>query len=128
MSSVSVADIAIVGLGEVGGKFLGEMLNLKERGVNVICVAQNSDTPGRQMAENAGISIVDVDAIVAMGSKVDVIFDLTGNPQVRRDLRQKMVDSGNRHTIIAPETIARLLWSAVSDEEVPAGHESAGYA
>lgn len=128
MDSISVADIAIVGLGQVGGKFFAEMLKLKERGVNIVCAAQNSDTPGKQMAVDAGIGLTDLDGIVAMGAKVDIIFDMTGNPAVRRELRQKMVDSGNRHTVIAPESVARLLWCAVSDTAVPTGHASAGYA
>jgi len=126
-SSVTVADIAIVGLGEIGGRFLDEMLRLRERGIRIVCAAQNSDTPGKQRAQAAGIPIKTTDEIVALGGAVDVIFDLTGNPEVRKDLRGKMQATGNRHTIIAPETMARMLWAVISDEQLGAGQGVRGY-
>jgi hypothetical protein len=126
-SSVTVADIAIVGLGEIGGRFLDEMLRLRERGIRIVCAAQNSDTPGKQRAQAAGIPIKTTDEIVALGGAVDVIFDLTGNPEVRKDLRAKMQATGNRHTIIAPETMARMLWAVVSDEQLGEGQGVRGY-
>jgi ketol-acid reductoisomerase len=125
--NVTVADIAIVGLGEIGSRFLDEILRLRDRGIRVVCVAQNSDTVGKQRAQAAGIPIKTTDEIVALGGTVDVIFDLTGNPEVRKDLRAKMQASGNRHTIIAPETMARMLWAVISDEDLGAGHTDRGY-
>lgn len=119
MTTVSVADIALIGLGEVGGKFLDEMLKLKSRGIHVVCAAEIGDTPGKARARAEGIPVVTVDEIVAMGQRVDVVFDLTGNPNVRKELRRKMIDSNNSHTIIAPETMARLLWAVVSEEALP---------
>lgn len=125
--SVSIADIAIVGLGEIGGRFLDEILRLGDRGIRVVCVAQHSDTPGKQRAQQAGIPIKTTDEMIAMGGAIDVIFDLTGNPEVRKDLRAKMQATGNRHTIIAPETMARMLWAVISDEDLGAGHANRGY-
>jgi ketol-acid reductoisomerase len=125
--NVTVADIAIVGLGEIGSRFLDEILRLRERGIRVVCVAQNSDTAGKKRAQDAGIPIKTTDEIIALGGAVDVIFDLTGNPEVRKDLRAKMQASGNRHTIIAPETMARMLWAVISDEDLGAGHTDRGY-
>lgn len=126
-NSVTVADIAIVGLGEIGGRFLDEILRLRDRGIRVVCAAQNSDTPGKQRAQAVGIPLKTVDEIVALGGAVDVIFDLTGNPEVRKDLRAKMQATGNRHTIVAPETMARMLWAVISDEQLGEGHTSRGY-
>ncbi|GAB6041106.1 homoserine dehydrogenase [Endothiovibrio diazotrophicus] len=122
MKAVTVADIALVGLGEVGERFLEEMLRLKSRGINILCVAELEDTPGRQRAVEEGIEVKTLDEIVAMGGRVDVIFDLTGAPAVRKGLREQMQASGNRHTIIAPETMARMLWAVVSEEAL-GGHE-----
>jgi hypothetical protein len=65
--------------------------------------------------------------IVGMGHAVDVIFDLTGVPSVRRTLREKMQETGNRHTIIAPETMARMLWAVVSEDHLIGGHGDRGY-
>lgn len=126
-NSVTVADIAIVGLGEVGGRFLDEILRLRDRGIRVVCAAQNSETTGKQRAIDAGIPLKTTDEMVALGNAIDVIFDLTGNPDVRKDLRAKMQASGNRHTIIAPETMARMLWAVISDVQFGKGHDDRGY-
>jgi ketol-acid reductoisomerase len=116
IQAVTVADIAIIGLGEVGERFLEEMLRLKTRGIRIISVAETEDTPGRRRAVEEGIQIQTLDEIVTKSSKVDVIFDLTGEPSLRRILREKMIETGNKHTIIAPETMARLLWAIVTDD------------
>ncbi len=122
MKAVTIADIALVGLGEVGERFLEEMLRLKSRGINIVCAAELMDTPGRRRAAAEGIPLKTLEEIVAMANTVDVIFDLTGTPSVRKGLREKMQASGNRHTIIAPETMARMLWAVVSDQH-PIGHQ-----
>ncbi len=54
-----------------------------------------------------------------MGDKIDIIFDLTGIPDVRRELREKLVAAKNGNTVIASETIARFIWSLISDDELP---------
>lgn len=124
---VSVADVALIGLGEVGGPFLEQMLQLENRGIRVLCVAELSDTPGRRFALDKGVPIKTVDEILAMGPTIDVVFDLTGSPELRRLLRQQMQETGNRHTIIAPETMARMLWSVISDKALAATHSQGGY-
>ena len=126
-TTATVADIALVGLGEVGGRFLEEMLRLQDRGIRIVCAAEPEDTPGRRHAQAAGIPLTTVEEMVAMGHAVDVIFDMTGVPAVRRGLRERMQETGNRHTIVAPETMARLLWAVVSDERLPGGHGDRGY-
>lgn len=127
INTITVADIALVGLGEVGGRFLDEMLKLKRRGINIVCVAELSDTAGRRRAAAEGIAVKTVEEIVAMGHAVDVIFDLTGAPSVRKSLREKMQETGNRHTIVAAETVARMLWAVVSDDHLAGGHDNRGY-
>ena len=70
----------------------------------------------------------DTDALITMGEKIDILFDLTGVPAVRRDLREKLMAADNRHTIIATETIAKLIWSLVaSDVALPSVHGKTGY-
>ena len=101
-------NIAIVGLGRVGTVFLQRMLARREEGVNIVRVAQLSKT--------------------AEGSGVDIIVDLTGSPDVRQQLREKLAAAGNRHTVIAPESIARLMWTLMeTGEELPEVHASGGY-
>lgn len=127
VQTVTVADIALVGLGEIGERFLEEMLKLKSRGVRIVCVAELDETPGKARALAEGIPAKTLEEIVEMHTAVDVIFDLTGSPSVRKMLRQKMQETNNRHTIIAPETMARLLWAVVSEEILADVHGQRGY-
>ena len=63
------------------------------------------------------------------GDKVDIIFDLTGNSDVRQALRNKLMESKNHHTVIAPAVVAQLLWCFFDeDRELPgADRHNAGY-
>ena len=111
-------NIAIIGLGRIGSAFLGAMQQ-KKRSIHLVCVAERMDTPAKAQAASAGIKIATLDDIVTMGNGIDVIFDLTGIPDVRKELREKLQASRNHHTVIASETIARLIWSLVDDSELP---------
>jgi predicted dehydrogenase len=115
---MSKQNIAVIGLGRIGSAFLGAMLQ-KKQSINLCCVAERMDTPAKAQAAAAGIKISTLEEIVAMGDAIDVIFDLTGIPDVRRELREKLLTSNNSHTVIASETIARLIWSLISDEALP---------
>lgn len=120
--------IAIIGLGRIGSIFLRNMLTRRERGVHVTAVAETDATPGRQQALDAGVSVLPLDQIVAMGESIDVLFDLTGNPVVRRDIRVKLMEQGNHHTVVASETIARLMWAMTTEDELPVtAGRSTGY-
>ncbi|MFS2005007.1 homoserine dehydrogenase [Duganella sp. CT11-25] len=120
--------IAIIGLGRIGSAFLRNMLGRRGRGVELVGVAESGDTPGRQMALDAGLSVVSLDQIVALGTGVDILFDLTGIPAVRREIREKLMAQGNHHTVIASETIARLIWVMTTDDDLPViAGRSTGY-
>ncbi|MDD3517596.1 MAG: homoserine dehydrogenase [Chromatiales bacterium] len=123
----TVARVALIGLGRVGGRFLEEMLPLKARGIAIVGAAELGDTPGKARAQAAGIPVGTLEEIVDMGDQVDIIFDLSGSQGVRQALRQRLQDSGNRHTTIAPEIMARLLWAVVSDEQLADPHGAHGY-
>lgn len=111
--------IAIIGLGRIGSAFLMQMLKKRNLGLEIACVAESSDTPGRAMAAEAGLKVCTLDDVVALGHGVDVIFELTGLPQVRRELRDKLVASQNKQTVIASESIVRVIWALISDEALP---------
>lgn len=111
-------NIALVGLGRIGSAFLQEISNKRERGVNVLLAAEVSDTPGKAQAIKAGIRIATLQEITASGTRLDIIFDLTGNPEVRKQLREGLAMHNNQHTVIAPESVARLIWSLISDEKL----------
>lgn len=121
-------NIAIVGLGRVGSVFMRGMVNKHDKGVNIVCAAEVNDTPGRAQAVAADVPLASMESMIAMGDKIDVIFDLTGNPGVRKELRELMAQYSNHHTVIAPESVARLIWSLIGTESLPeiAGHHT-GY-
>jgi len=111
-------NIAIIGLGRIGSAFLGAILQ-KRQNINLVCVAERGDTPAKAQAAAAGIKIATLDDIVAMGKGIDIVFELTGLNNVRKELREKLLASNNNHTIVASETIARLIASLVGSAEVP---------
>ena len=120
--------IAIVGLGRVGSAFLEGLLNHDADGAHVVAVPEMGDTPGRKLAQSKGIPVQDIDALIAQGDKIDILFALTGNAKVRQELREKMMSSNNRHTLIATESVAQLIWSLISSEvALPKVHDKAGY-
>ena len=121
-------NIAIVGLGRVGTVFLQRMLARREEGVNIVRVAQLSKTDGLKMAEEAGLPTGTIDDSVAERSGGEVMLDLTGRPDVHQQLREKLAAAGNRHTVIAPESIARLMWTLMeTGEDLPEVHAAGGY-
>lgn len=119
--------IAVVGLGRVGGRFLEMLLETGLPGMTICAVSEQGETEGRRLAEEKGISLESVADIVARGDAVDVIFDLTGQPQVRQELREGMQNSGNRHTVVAPEVMAHLTWAMLTREAPPEVHGRTGY-
>ncbi len=63
-----------------------------------------------------------------MGESIDIMFDLTGNPDARRALRSELARSGNQHTVIAPEVVAFLIWDLMGETAAfPGEHPSKGY-
>ncbi|MDD2916125.1 MAG: hypothetical protein PHP70_12485 [Gallionella sp.] len=112
-------NIAIIGLGRIGSSLLREMLLKQGAGINLAYAAEQMDTPGKAQAVAAGIKMGTLDDIVALGDKIDVIFELTGLPNVRKELREKLTAANNRHTVIASESIVRVIWSLISDEALP---------
>ena len=120
--------IAIVGLGGVGTAFLAELLGQSNNGVEIIAVVERADTPGRALAKAKGIRNVSIDELVAMGDGLDILFDLTHDAAVRTELREKLRVSGNRHTIVATENIARMILMLISSGvDLPKVNSSTGY-
>lgn len=125
---MSKQSIAIVGLGRVGSVFLEELLRRPNKNIVVVAVAETGDTSGKASAKAHDIPVVDIDALIAQGDKIDILFDLTGVPAVRKELREKLMAAENRHTIIATESIAQLIWSLIAgDVALPSVHGKTGY-
>jgi len=120
--------IAIVGLGRVGSVFLDKLLKQSNNGISIVAVAEKGDTPGATLAKANGIENLSIDQIVAKTEDIDILFDLTGLPAVRQELREKFMATGNRHTVLATESIASLIWALISaGEALPNVHSKKGY-
>ena len=120
--------IAIVGLGRVGSVFLEKLLGQSNKGVSIIAVAEKGQTAGTSLAKAHNIENLNIDQLVAKGGNIDILFDLTGLPAVRQELREKLMASGNRHTVIATESVASLIWVLISEgENLPNVHVKTGY-
>ncbi len=116
--------VALLGLGEVGERFAEHFLEkIQEHRVKVEIVAvahRNPDSPVAMGFRHSRVPVFeDAMEIVSLGPRVDVIFDLTGNPDVRRRLREALQISHNRHTVIVPEVVAQLLWNFFGEGELP---------
>lgn len=119
--------IAIVGLGCVGSRFLDAMRERASRGVVVVAVAEPQRTPGRQAAEAAGIPLLDLPELIAHCAGIDIVFDLSGQFAVRQRLRQGLARAGNSRTVVAPESVARLIWAMLDAGTLPDVHTDLGY-
>jgi hypothetical protein len=64
--------------------------------------------------------------VVSLGAKVDIIFDLTGDPELRKKLRIALQETHNQHTVIAPEVVAHLLWNFFGEGDLPRSSQT-GY-
>ncbi len=116
--------VALLGLGEVGEKFAEHFLEkIQEEHVNVEIVAvahRNLESPVAMGFAHSQVPVFkDAMDVVSMGAKVDIIFDLTGDPELRRKLRNELQASHNQHTVIAPEVVAHLLWNFFGEGELP---------
>lgn len=109
-------NVALLGLGSVGETFAENFLErIQEQHVNVEIVAvatRHTDSPVAMGFAHSKVPVFEnaLD-VVNLGEKVDIIFDLTGNPDLRKDLRTRLQETNNRHTVIAPEVVAHLLWN-----------------
>lgn len=120
--------IAIVGLGKMGSAFLKELLGQPNEGVEIVAVVEKNNTAGLALAKARGIENLSIDELIAIGDDLDILFDLTGMAEVRQELREKLRTSGNHHTIIATENIARMVWTLISSgADMPSAHAKTGY-
>ncbi len=119
-----IVKVALLGLGEVGEKFAEHFLEkIQEEHVKVEIVAvahRNLESPVAMGFVHSKVPVFeDAMEVVSMGAKVDIIFDLTGDPALRRKLRTALQDSHNQHTVIAPEVVAHLLWNFFGEGDLP---------
>lgn len=118
-------NVAIIGSGRTGEVFFDEMS--RRKGINVVCVYNREGLELNSLAETAGIKRLSLQEIVDLGDDLDVIFDLSGKRDIRAELRKTLFSSQNQHTVIAPESVAQVMWAMISDEGLPQAEGNPGY-
>lgn len=123
--------VALLGLGEVGQTFAEHFLEkIQEHGapVEIVAVAdRDTESPFvLGFTQNGVPAFKNPLDVVQLGDKVDIIFDLTHDPRLRQELRLKLLEAKNKHTVIATEVFARLLW-CFFDEKKQLASDGTGY-
>lgn len=109
--------IAVVGGGRTGAPLIEEFIKLPY--VDLVGVADvDSQSPGAQIAEAAGVFFT-TDALLfaAKGDEIDLLIEVSGDPEIKRRLKDAFIQEGNRHTIIMHDLIARLMMTMVAGED-----------
>ena len=124
--------VALLGLGNVGQEFAEHFLEIIQEGkkdVEIVAVAHHDKESAVALGfQQSGVKFFEnASDVVKLGEEVDIIFDLTGDNDTRQALRKGMVESNNRHTVIAPEMMARLLWMFFDADGNLATDKAGGY-
>lgn len=122
-------NIGIVGLGRIGSTLVKNLISYNGKGISLIAVAEKDhESEGVKLCKQNDIEIYeDGQALVDLGAKLDVIFELTGDPGARRECRMSMVKSKNDHTVIVPEIVAHLIWNIIGGDEAMPEITTKGY-
>ncbi|HEX9093582.1 MAG TPA: hypothetical protein VF902_06315 [Coriobacteriia bacterium] len=109
--------IAVVGGGRTGAPLVEEFLGIPY--TELVGVADvNPDSPGAVMAKENGVFFTtDAMLFASKGDEIDLLIEVSGDPSVKRRLKDAFIQEGNRHTIIMHDLIARLVISLVSNSD-----------
>ena len=124
--------VALLGLGRIGSQFaegLSDHIKGGTSPIKIVAVAEaNPESEAAAKFKAEGVPVyTDALGVVELGVEVDVIFDLTGMADLRQTLRESMMAAGNRHTVIVPEVMVRLMWALLDTGEELTGPLREGY-
>jgi predicted homoserine dehydrogenase-like protein len=116
--------IAVVGGGRTGTPLIEQFIDIPY--VELIGVAdKDPESPGALAAKNNGVFFT-TDALLfaSKGDEIDLLIEVSGDPSVKRRLKDAFINEGNRHTIFMHDLVARLMISMISDADhlVPSFH------
>jgi predicted homoserine dehydrogenase-like protein len=109
--------IAVVGGGRTGTPLIEQFMNIPY--VDLMGVADTDpESPGAKLAKDNGVFFT-TDALLfaAKGDEIDLLIEVSGDPSVKRRLKDAFINEGNRHTIIMHDLVARLMISMVSESD-----------
>lgn len=103
--------VAIVGGGRTGTPLLKEFLQRPY--IDVVGLADHDlDSPGAQLARQNGIFVCQYpDVLAAKGANLDIIIEVSGDPDVKQALKKAFIAQGNKRTVIVHDIVARLIIS-----------------
>jgi len=103
--------IALVGAGRTGTTFLREILQYNY--VRVIGVTDlDESAPGLALAREHGLyTSADPMELIGIGEQIDILVDLSGDLGLKRQIKDFFERTGNVHTIIMHDLVARLCIS-----------------
>lgn len=111
------AKVAIVGGGRTGTPLIRDFL--KYDYIQIMGVADVSpDAEGVKLAkENNLYTTTDAMDLAKMGEDIDIIIEVSGDPAVTPKLKEYYQETGNKHTIIMHDLIARLMISLAEESD-----------
>ena len=125
-------NVALLSLGRIGQQFatsLAAHIEKSDASIKIVAIAErNPDSAlAKQFASDGVPVFTEALEIADLGDKVDIIFDLTGIPDTRQALRDKLREKNNNHTVLVPEVFARMLWSFLEEGVELSGPLRTGY-
>lgn len=109
--------VAVVGGGRMGAPLIADLMSRPFVEFIAVCDV-NIESRGATLARDNGIFVTgDVQELAAMGEDIDIIIEVSGDPEVKPQLKNAFILSGNRSTIIMHDLIARMMLSIMGDAE-----------
>lgn len=107
----NTVSVALIGAGRTGTPLLVELLNYPY--VTFAGVADlNDQAEGMNLARENGIAtFTDPMTLVALGDEIDILIEVSGDTSLKKQIKDLFEKSGNRHTLIMHDLIARLFIS-----------------
>lgn len=109
--SQDTISIAVVGGGRTGTPLIENLLEIPY--IRLAGIAdRDPHSEGAMLARKYDIFFTeDADVLAAKGNEIDIIIEVSGDPHVKPKLREAFQAQGNRHTILLPDLVARLILS-----------------
>ncbi|MBT4118437.1 MAG: hypothetical protein HOH80_16075 [Rhodospirillaceae bacterium] len=113
-------NVAVLGLGRIGQQFaagLSKHIDDGGKPIKIVAVAERDpDSLAAQMFADEDVTVyTKASDITEHDGRIDIIFDLTGAPEIRQAVRDKLHETGNHDTIIVPEIFAHFVWSLLEE-------------
>lgn len=108
--------VAIVGAGRTGTRLLKEFL--KYSYITMIGVVDiNPNAEGIKLAKERGIyTTTDAIEMLKSAGHIDVLIEVSGDGTIKKKMKDFFGKTGNKHTIIMHDLIARLFISVCTHE------------